>query len=199
MYPIQPLDLPAAAPYGLSMSILKWLGFGGASNESAPAAEAGDTATVRRIVGKLESLPPDRARHVAAFAYILGRVANADLEISAEETREMERLVREHGGLDEEQAILVVQIAKSQNQLFGATEDYLVTREFKQLTTVEERKRLLDCLFAVSAADDSISSAEETLAREIASELGLEHQDYVAIRARYSDKREVMKGLKDPG
>jgi len=199
LYPIQPLDLPAAAPYGLSMSILKWLGFGGASNESAPAAEAGDTATVRRIVGKLESLPPDRARHVAAFAYILGRVANADLEISAEETREMERLVREHGGLDEEQAILVVQIAKSQNQLFGATEDYLVTREFKQLTTVEERKRLLDCLFAVSAADDSISSAEETLAREIASELGLEHQDYVAIRARYSDKREVMKGLKDPG
>jgi uncharacterized tellurite resistance protein B-like protein len=199
LYPIPALDLPATATYGLGMSILKWLGFGGASNESPPAAEAGDTATVRRIVGKLESLPPDRARHVAAFAYILGRVANADLEISAEETREMERLVREHGGLDEEQAILVVQIAKSQNQLFGATEDYLVTREFKQLTTVEERKRLLDCLFAVSAADDSISSAEETLAREIASELGLEHQDYVAIRARYSDKREVLKGLKDRG
>lgn len=199
MYPIPGLDLPAAATYGFCMSILKWLGFGGASNESPPAAEAGDTATVRRIVGKLEALPPEQARHVAAFAYILGRVANADLEISEEETGEMERLVREHGGLDEEQAILVVQIAKSQNQLFGATEDYLVTRELKQLTTVEERRRVLDCLFAVSAADDSISSAEETLAREIASELGLDHQDYVTIRARYSDKREVMKGLKGRG
>lgn len=182
------------------MSILRWLGFGGAKEKAGPApVEAGDTATVRRIVGELEALEPERARYIAAFAYVLGRVANADLEISDEETREMERLVREHGGLDEAQAILVVQIAKNQTRLFGSTEDYLVTREFKQMTDVEERRRLLDCLFAVAAADDSISSAEETLARQIANELGLEHRDYVAIRARYSAKREVMKGLKDLG
>ena len=48
----------------------------------SPAAEpAGDTETVRAIVRELEALPPERARYVAAFAFILARVAHADLEI----------------------------------------------------------------------------------------------------------------------
>ena len=41
---------------------------------AAPASvdmKAGDTATVRRIVGKLEAMPPDQARLVASAAYIL--------------------------------------------------------------------------------------------------------------------------------
>jgi uncharacterized tellurite resistance protein B-like protein len=175
------------------MSFLKQLFGGGKPGQRQEPAAAGDTTTVRNIVTKLEAMEPDLARHIAAFAYVLGRVANADLDISPEETREMERLVQTHGGLDEDQAILVVQIAKSQNQLFGGTEDYLVTREFKQLTTPEQRLALLDCLFAVSAADDSISSVEETLIRQIAHELGLTHQAYVTARAAYSDKREVMR------
>ena len=42
----------------------------------------GDTETVRKIVTALESMDPDRARFVAAFAFILCRVARADLHIS---------------------------------------------------------------------------------------------------------------------
>ena len=175
------------------MSFLKQLLGLGSGSDRAADRPVGDTTSVRHIVTQLEALDPDRARHIAAFAYILGRVANADLDITADETREMERLVQVHGGLDEDQAILVVQIAKSQNQLFGGTEDYLVTREFKRLTSPEQRRALLDCLFAVSAADDTISSAEEVLVRQIAHELGLTHQEYVKTRAAYSDKREVMR------
>jgi len=33
---------------------------------------AGDTASVRKIAAQLASLPPARARFVAAFAYLLG-------------------------------------------------------------------------------------------------------------------------------
>ena len=89
--------------------------------------------------------------------------------------------------------MLVVQIAKSQNRLFGGTESYLVTREFKEISTPEQRAELLDCLFAVSAADDSISATEENLVRQIASELGFTHQQYVLARSAYSDKREVLR------
>ena len=39
---------------------------------------AGETETVRRIVGRLEALPPERARLVASAAYILARAAHAD-------------------------------------------------------------------------------------------------------------------------
>ena len=181
------------------MSILKTL-FGMTDSTAHAASNAGDTGggdteTVRRIVGELEALDADTARYLAAFAYVLGRVAHADLEISAEETAKMEEIVHGFGHLPEEQAILVVQIAKSQNRLFGGTENFLVTREFKEIASREQRETLLDCLFAVSAADDSISVAEEEEVRGIASELGFTHKEYVDSRARYSEYREVMKGL----
>jgi len=172
------------------MSILKKL-------LGVPATEGGtesaDTETVRKIAARLEKLDPERARYVAAFAYILGRVAHADLDISAEESQAMESLVQKHGGLPEDQVVLVVEIAKSQNRLFGGTENFLVTREFGEIASAKQKLQLLDCLFAVSAADGAVSIAEEEQARRIASELGLTHQQYVEARARYSRYRDVMK------
>jgi uncharacterized tellurite resistance protein B-like protein len=178
------------------MGILQWLG----GSEPAPAADAqGDTETVRKIVGQLEALPRERARFIAAFAYILGRVANADRHVSADETAAMEEIVRRFGALPEEQAVLVVQIAKSQNQLFGGTENFLVTREFREISSPGERRQLLDCMFAVSAADDSISSVEESQIRQIASELGFNHREYVQARLAYSDQREVLRPFREEG
>lgn len=177
------------------MSILKKLL--GLARERSTDAPTSNTESVRRIVSRLEELEPEHARFVAAFAYILGRVAHADLDISEVESQAMEALVREHGGLAEDQALLVVEIAKSQNRLFGGTENFLVTREFGEIASREQRLQLLDCLFAVSAADDSVSIAEEEQVRRIASELGLTHQEYVGARARYSEHRDVMKDFRE--
>jgi uncharacterized tellurite resistance protein B-like protein len=154
-----------------------------------------DTETVRRIARELEALEPARARYLAAFAFILSRVAYADSQVSAAETSSMERIVEQYGQLSPAQASLVVEIAKAQANLFGATEDFLVSRQFRDASTASEREELLHCLFAVSAADDSISSVEETLARQIASEIGVSDRDFLAIRSRYSDKRQVLKDL----
>ncbi|MEZ5332015.1 MAG: TerB family tellurite resistance protein [Thermoanaerobaculia bacterium] len=174
------------------MSVLDFL-----RQHATPHREEESSVSVRRIVGELEAMEPGQARYLAAFAYILGRVANADLDISREETEAMEEIVRRLGGLSEDQAVLVVQIAKSQNRLLGGTENFLVTREFREISTAEQRAELLDCLFAVSAADESISSAEESQIRQIASELGFTHRDFVAAMSRYSEHREVLKSL-DP-
>ena len=173
-------------------SLLEWLGLG-AGREESPA---GDTETVRRIVARLEDLEPQRARRIAGFAYLLGRVANADLDISDEETSTMERLVREVGDLPESQAVLVAEIAKMQNRLFGGTESFQVAREYRQLTDKVERERLLHCLFAVSAADDVISGGEEAEVRKIAEELGFSHREFITIRAHYNEKRSVIQGLR---
>ena len=177
------------------MGILDLLGRARRQESQAP----GETATVRRIVSELEALDPERARYISAFAYILGRAAHADHHFSREETRKMEEIVRGLGHLPEEQAILVVQIAKSQNRLFGGTENFLVTREFVSISTREEREQLLDCLFAVSAADESISAAEEAQIRQIASELGFTHAEYVDARSAYSQHREVLRPFRDQG
>lgn len=175
------------------MSILGFLGLGGRQDDKAPLCE--ETSTVRRIVRELESLEPAQARFLAAFAYILTRVANVDFEISDEETREMESILRQIGKLPQDQAVLVIEISKAQNRLFSETEDFLVTRQFRDIASREQRLHLVDCLFAVSAADDSVSREEETLIRQIASELRLDHKDYITIRRRYTDKRNVMKSV----
>jgi uncharacterized tellurite resistance protein B-like protein len=177
------------------MGILQWLK--GSETAQEATAGAGNTDTVRKIVGELEAMVPERARFVAAFAYILGRVAHADQHFSDDETAAMEKIVHGFGDLPEEQAVLVVQIAKSQNRLFGGTENFLVTREFREISSSAERRQLLDCMFAVSAADDSISSAEESQIRQIASELGFTHREFVQARLAYSDRREVMRAFRE--
>jgi uncharacterized tellurite resistance protein B-like protein len=154
-----------------------------------------ESETLRQLTRALDAMEPAKARYLACFAFILSRVANADLEISEQETAEMERLVMAWGHLPESEAIVVVQIAKSQNRLFGGTENFLVTKLFKELAAPEQRTELLHCLFAVSSADDSVSVVEENEIWKIAAELGITHSEYVSIRAAYRDKREVLRNL----
>jgi hypothetical protein len=152
------------------MSVFDWL-----RQRSTPSAATaqGDSNTVRRIVSELDKLEPDRARYLAAFAYVLSRAAWADLHVTEEETAKM--------------------IAKNQNRLFGGTENFLVTREFRELASDAQRRDLLGCLFAVSAADEAITLDEESQIRQMASELGLSHADYIDVRSHYSDKRTVLR------
>ena len=173
------------------MSVFKWLGL----VESHPPEGSSDGETLRRITRALEQMDPVKARYLACFAFILSRVAHADLEISETETAEMERRVMAWGGLSEEQAILVVQIAKTQSRLFGGTDNFSVTKKFKEMTDPAQRVELLHCLFAVSSADDSVSVLEENEIWKIATELGITHSEYVAIRSDYRDKRKVLRNL----
>ncbi len=160
------------------MSILDWV----KSLQTSARSDHGDTETVVRIVRELDKLDPQRARFLASFAYVLSRVAGADRVISDVETTTMVDIVTRTGPLPRSQATLVVEIAKNQNKLFGGTEDFLVTREFRNLATDEERRGLLDCLFSVSAADAQISPEENKEMRQIASELGFTHEEYIRAR-----------------
>src|SRR2546425_5684855 len=179
------------ACYSGSMSILKFLGMNvDHPGHGVPTAE---TETVRKIVQKLDQLPEQQARYIAAFAFLLSRAARADLNISPEETEVMERIVMQQSGLPEELALVVVQMAKTQNQLFGSTENYLVTREFERIATREQKLALLQCMFAVTAADENITSTEDNVVKQISSELKLSHADYIAARSRFREYLAVLK------
>ena len=168
----------------------------GTASPRSGAASTADTATVRRIVSQLEALPPERARYLAAAAYVLARVANADLVMSPEETTFMERTLVEESGIGEAEAVLVVEAAKQQARLFGSTEDYLVTREFKRISDPEQRLRLLRACFLAAAADSSISSAESATLDEIANELDIEGPELGALRSEFADRLSVVQALR---
>ena len=170
------------------MSLLKkFLGLGDASRETRGGGD-GDTATVRRIASELDRLPLQTAKYLAAFAYVLARVAHADLDIDAAETLEMERIATSVASLSGAEAALVVQIAKSQARLLGETENYVVTREFRNISTREQRGKLLQCLFAVAAADDTISGVESAEIAAIGEELGFNRAEINGLRGAYRDK-----------
>src|SRR5439155_17392143 len=160
---------------------------------------AAETATARRIVARLEALPPEEARYLACFAYVMSRAANADFDISDAETGVMERFVVELGGLDEAQAVLVVEMAKLQARTQGGTEDFVVTREFRNISTPEQRRSLVRCCFAVEAVDGSISAEEASVVNEIARELDLERDEVNRIRDEFHDQLSAVQALRRAG
>ena len=155
--------------------------------------DARDTATVRRIASELEALPPDEARFLAAFAYVLARVARADLEISREESDKMAQLVRAASSLSEAQAFLVVSMAKNSAIALGGTENYLVTRQFREISTPQQRVELLRCLFAVAGADQTISHLENTEVTAIGQELGFDERQVAAVRQAFRGQLSVLR------
>ena len=149
---------------------------------------SGDTATVRRIVAKLESMPPEQARLIASAAYTLARAANADLEISDDETAAIERELQTTEALDEATAVLVTEMAKLQAKTVGGTEDYVVTREFKALADDAQRIAIVRACYAVMAANGTISAEETGTINEIADELDIDEETLRSIRAEYHEK-----------
>jgi tellurite resistance protein len=163
--------------------------------QSAPTA-AGDTATVRRIVAKLEAMPPDQARLIASAAYTLARAANADLDISDDETAAIERELQANEALDEATAVLVTEMAKLQAKTVGGTEDYVVTREFKALADDAQRLVVLRACFAVMAANGTISAEENATVNQIAAELDIDQATLNGIRAEYHEQLSSVQQIR---
>jgi uncharacterized tellurite resistance protein B-like protein len=162
----------------------------------APSQAAGETATVRRIVARLDAMPPDQARLIAAAAYTLARAAHADLDISDEETAAIERELQHEGVLDEATAVLVTQMAKLQAKTVGGTEDYVVTREFKALASASQRLDVVRACFAISAASGTISAEEAAVLNQIAGELDIDAASLNAIRAEYHEQFSSVQRLR---
>ncbi len=161
-----------------------------------PAGPAADTETIRRIAAQLDALPMDQRRFIGGFAYVLGRAAQADLDVSPEEVSFMERTLIDVGDLTEAQAVLVVQIARSQAELQGATEDYLVTREFAASASAEDREKLLRLAFSVGAVDGSINAEESAGINEIGKELGFTPGEVDTIRMDFADQLSVIQEMR---
>ena len=174
--------------------LLRLLGLGSGEG-SAPASAPVGSEAVRRSAARLERLDAEAARYVAAFACVLMRVARADLHFSPPEEATLRGLLERHTGLSPDEAALIADIAHSQLHLHGGTENYLVTRSFRTHSNRAQRSQLVDCLFAVAAADGTISAEESAEIRKIGEELGFAPEELIAYRNRYRDQlSELQRG-----
>ena len=166
------------------------------AGQPAAPVPTGDTESIRRISAELEALPLEARRFIAGYAYVLARVAHADLEVSEPELAFMEHAVVEVGHLSEAQAVLVVEMARNMNEIYGATDDYVVTREFAQHATVEQREDLLRTAFAMGAADHSITAPESAELNEVGKELGFRADEVDTIRVEFSDQLASLQAMR---
>jgi len=171
-------------------ALLRFLGIEG--DTRAPAADDGPLG---RIADELEAIPPDRARFFACFAYVLARVAGADLRIDDAEVAEMEQLLVDHTGVPADEARLAVRIAQSEVDRLGGTYNYLITQEFGRTSSASEKLQLIQCLYAVAAADDVITGDENEDILSIAAEIGVPRGDALAIRSRFRDRLGTSRRL----
>jgi hypothetical protein len=102
-------------------SLRAWLG--------VETHEEPEFAPLRETLEVLDRLEPGRARFLAAFAYLLSRVAGAD---QPRVVRGDARDGNAHGraGTVVARRSVVVQLAKTSNLLFGGTANFLVARKF---------------------------------------------------------------------
>ena len=173
------------------MSLLRFLGI--ASNDGDAGHDENDTT--RKIAAHLDHLPADSARFLATFACVLGRVANADLRVDSCELDEMQSAVQRFASLGEREAGVVVEIATARIQEFVGTEGYVATREFRKLSSRDDRIRLLRCLYAVAAADGTISTEESSEISSIGEELGFARPEIMGLRAAWKDKLAEFQNL----
>jgi uncharacterized tellurite resistance protein B-like protein len=179
------------------MGVLDWLGIG--KPDADPSGS--DSSAVRRIAGALANMDPARARYLATFAYLLGRIANADHVVTDDEHRAMRTIVAEEGGLDDEQAGVVASLAGDESLARRGTDDFQVAQEFAELASEEQKVALLRCLFAVSASDEAVVTSEDNEVRRIAVQLKIPHDAFVAARAAVRDKLAVLRpggGIRPP-
>ncbi len=140
------------------MWILDWLGVGGGKLPEEP------NDTIRPIVGALDDIrreEPERARHLAAFAFMLCRLAYADAHVSDVEAEEMSGILLRHTGLPPNQIALVLEIAKSASAGRSTVHAGRVSRIFGELSSPDQREDLVGCLYAVAAADRLVANVED--------------------------------------
>jgi uncharacterized tellurite resistance protein B-like protein len=142
---------------------------------------------------RLPKLDEAEIKKITGFAGLLGKVAYADMEISSEELDRIRRVLTNVLKLETRHvASLIVLITDHRVQLFSV-EDHFYGRMINEVCSREQKRLLLEALFSLAAADESISNQEDAAIWTIAKSLRLSHGDFIAVRKRFRDHLDVLK------
>jgi len=135
---------------------------------------------LRRRIGT-EQVTPEMYR-LCLLGGLMGIVAQADGELDARELEEIRRQIRFRGNFEAEALEVLVSIIEEES-VRGLDRARLIA-EYSRNLGFEERVGLLDLLFAVAAANGSLTHAELEELRGISGALGLSHRQYIDSKLR---------------
>ncbi len=171
------------------MPMQRLLALFGSSSEAA----ASRNPFAKKLAEHLTELAPERLEYVAGFAGQLTRVAYADNDVSEVERTAITRVLRERSILQSREADAVIDLLVAQLEALRGTEEFQLNRAINNHASAEEKEALVDCLYAVGAADDTVSNIEDQEIRTISHALNIPNERLMDIRSRYRDHLEVLK------
>lgn len=127
-------------------------------------------------------LPVDEARKLALAGGLLAQLAQIENGVDSRERERITAALVTGWGLSPDHAELVTEAALVESD--AGLDPYTLSYAFAQQTSNEERVRFLDALFAVAAADGTISAEESAEISRIASNIRLEQRHFVAAKRK---------------
>jgi uncharacterized tellurite resistance protein B-like protein len=129
-------------------------------------------------------LPDEELRKLSLAGALMARVAQVDREVSETEFDQMVEALQAGWEISPDAATFVANVAVSK---INPSEDYFrLISEFANSTTMDERGRFLEVLFAVADADGGISYDETEEIRHIANILLLPHERFIEAKLKIS-------------
>jgi uncharacterized tellurite resistance protein B-like protein len=160
---------------------------------SRPTADSVDGSLLESRISELE---PGHADRLATFAALLARVAFSDGEISEIETHSLARIVAVHGKLSERDAETVSVVTRDRAVALQGVDNHLLTRRFNEVATEADKRRLIECLYAVAVADDLVTHVEDREIRQIARALLVPASTVLEIRSQHREKLEEIQEIR---
>ena len=126
-----------------------------------------------------DGAPPDHVLRLAIGALLL-EMTHMDGEVSPEERDAVETAVLEHLELSEGEAKELLEMAEEERS--ESTDYYQFTSLINSNYTLEQKVSLVECLWRIAYADESLHKYEEHLVRKIADLLYVPHSAFIAAK-----------------
>ena len=133
-----------------------------------------------------EDEPDERESRRIAVAALMYRVVDADGTIRESELARLNELLRETYGLDEAGASALLSAGRDADH--GATDLYEHTSTLRRSLEMDERVRLVELLFELAYADESLHEGEDATVKRIAELLGVDARDRVLARREVAER-----------
>lgn len=123
----------------------------------------------------------EQARNLAVAA-LLVEVLRADYAVDGAERRQVLASIRGTLGLDEAQCAEL--LAEAEHTVDRAHDLHQFTSEINQALSYEEKLQLVEQMWRVAAADETVHKYEEHIIRRIADLLHVPHREFIAAKLR---------------
>jgi uncharacterized tellurite resistance protein B-like protein len=131
-----------------------------------------------RLGGRGEADAEHRLRLATAALFV--EMMRVDFQVTDEERRNLETVVRETLGLDPDETRELLALAEE--EVDAAVELFQFTRLIDESFSTEQKALLVERLWRIAYADAHVDRLEEHLVRKIANLLHVSHRDYIAAK-----------------